>query len=88
VEEDDKSKGFCLGYEVYATKDNQLTVKDEVAPSIKDFYDDSKSWPSDRPMQVETVVRRSDGDVKVRGSTDALGGLAEPRIYKNVVNIG
>ena len=88
VEDDDKSKGFCLGYEVHASKPNQLTVKDEVAPSIKDFYDDSGNWPSDRPVHVETTVRRSTGDIRITGSTNALDGLPEPRTYKYLVNIG
>jgi hypothetical protein len=88
VEDDDESKGFCLGYEVHASKENQLAAKDGVALSIKDFYDDDGNGPSDRPMQVETTIRSSTGNNKITDSTNAPGGLPGPFTYKFVVTIG
>lgn len=77
-----------MGYLCSFINDNQLTIREEYPASIKDFYWDSKHWPSDRPLKVECSTDGGDGGrIKVTASTGALSG-AKNGTYNYIVNIG
>ena len=80
--------GFAMAYLCKFWSSNRLTVKPEYPPSIKDFYDNEKNWPSDLPSIVTCEVKSQDGtSIVIKGSTNALKGVAN-NIYTFDVLIG
>lgn len=68
-------------------KSNQLTVKGEFPSRSKDFYWDKTKWPADYTLAVSDTIHTPEGDLLLKGSTNALNKAAGD-LYKFYVGIG